>query len=71
MPISGAFAFSSDRRFEAFGSGFADVDGFGLEIERFHLDRKVIDAETIVQLSANYGEELGVRNGVVVTDVSG
>ena len=71
MPISGAFAFSSDRRFEAFGSGFADVDGFGLEIESFHLDRKMIDAETIVKLSADNREQFGVGYGVVVTDVSG
>ena len=56
-------------RFEAFRSGLADVDCLGLEVERFHLDREVVDAELFVQSVANYLKQLRVRHRLVVADV--
>ena len=52
------------RWLEAFCSGFADVHRFGFEIESFHLDRQMIDAESLVKIISNDGQQLGLQ-GVV------
>ena len=56
----GSLALPPHRRFETFRSRLADIYGFGFEVERFHLDREVIDTETIVELSANNAEQFGM-----------
>jgi len=47
----------------------AEVKCLVFEVRRLHLDREVIDAETIVQLRAQLAQQIGLRDAVRVNHV--
>ena len=63
-----AFLFGSGL--EAVGSGVADVDGFGLAFECFHLDGEMVDAKARMQLFTDQCEQLGMLDRLTVRYVS-
>ena len=58
-----------DRGLKAFCAGFANIDGLGLAVHRFHLDRQMVDAETVVQFFANRDKQVRMDDGFVMADV--
>ena len=56
-------------RFGNYPTMFGRMLGPGFEIESFHLYRQMIDPESFVKVIPNDSQQLGVRNGIVVSYV--
>src|SRR5688572_29151478 len=64
-----AYRLSACRWFKTLCAGLADVDSLGLELERLHLDREMVDTEPVMKLAPDHRKQLRVGDGIVMTDV--